>query len=58
MKTLELNQMENINAGWSWRRCAQGAMTTALGAGSVISIIGGPLGLLALAGIGCIINAL
>lgn len=55
MKKLELIEMENVNAGWSWGRCALGAATTTLGAAGYVAILGGPWGLAALAAVGCVV---
>ena len=56
MKKLELNQMENVQGGWSWEGCAVGAMTTTLAAGGYAAALGGPWGVLALAVVGCVVQ--
>ncbi len=55
MKILELNQMESTQGGWSWGACAVGAMTTTLGGAGYVAILGGPVGLAVVAGIGCVL---
>lgn len=55
MKTLELNQMENVNGSWSWEACATGGafgVLTSVQTGAVI--YGGPWAMLGGAVLGCI----
>ena len=57
MEKLEINNLENINGGWSWERCATGAATTVLGLG-LAGVVGGPWGYAALAGVGCVLQGM
>ncbi|MCD6090347.1 MAG: hypothetical protein J7J72_02490 [Bacteroidales bacterium] len=58
MKNLDLNQMESIQGGWSWERCAVGAGTSVLAGGWVAAAAGGWLGVGILAGIGCVVQGM
>ncbi len=57
MKTLDLNQMENVCASWSWSNCGAGAaagMMAAISSGSLLfGVFGGAATLIAGAG-GCL----
>ncbi len=56
MKTLELSQMENTQAGWSWTACATGAGTSVETLGFLAAFCGGWLGVGAVAIAGCVIQ--
>ncbi|MCI2230035.1 hypothetical protein MC378_12725 [Polaribacter sp. MSW13] len=59
MKSLELNQMENIyGEGWSWKGCAGGGSGLAIAyAGNAAAVIvGGWWGLAGAAIVGCVIG--
>ena len=60
MKTLELNQMENLEGGdFNWRACASGGGTLAWAyANSPAAIFGGLWGLAAAAAVGCVASGL
>gem|GEM_PF-4962035 len=55
MKKLKVVQMEDIQGGdWSWEGCAAGAGLTFMNAAPFAAILGGPLGVGILSGIGCL----
>ena len=59
MKKLELNQMENLNASFSWSGCAMGATGLAYSYGtSGAAIVGGFWGLGAAAAVGCVLGGM
>ncbi len=57
MKKLELNQMENIQGGWSWGGCATTAGTSLMVLGWKAAIVAGWWGVGAVAAVGCVIGA-
>jgi len=59
MKKLELNQMENLEGGFSWSGCASGGMGLAYSYGtSGAAIVGGFWGLGAAALVGCVVGGI
>ncbi len=57
MKTLELSQMENTQAGWSWGGGAVGA-GSAIMAGGWEAAAAGWIGVAILGGVGCVFGGL
>jgi hypothetical protein len=55
MKTLDFNQMENVEGGWSWESCAVGAGLFLAHGGWVAAAAGGWIGVGLLAGAGCVV---
>ncbi len=54
MKKLEMNQMENLEGGWSWGACGAGAGGALVIAGWQAAAVGGWIGVGICAGLGCV----
>lgn len=59
MKKLEISQMENIEGGWSWTKCAVGAYTAwSIGLVGYAGLVAGPVGMVGALGAGCVLSNL
>ncbi len=59
MKKLEMEQMEEINGGWSWGDCLSGAVAGgSLAYQTGAAFIGGGWGLVGMMAAGCVIGGL
>ncbi len=54
MKKLELSQMENTQAGWSWGGCGTGALLAEYQWGAAAEVFLPGLGALGVGAIGCL----